>query len=56
MLTMEQRSAIVDFLSVYMGKEKKVMMQSVVHPSLQSVATAHTMAGWVEAGRVEKPL
>lgn len=42
MLTMEQRSAIVDFLSVYMGKEKKVMMQSVVHPSLQSVATAHT--------------
>jgi DNA primase small subunit len=34
-LTMEQRSAIVDFLSVYQGKDKKVVMQSAVHPSLQ---------------------
>ena len=34
-LTHDQRSAIVDFLSVYMGKEKKVIMGSTIHPSLQ---------------------
>jgi DNA primase small subunit len=35
-LSHDQRAAIVDFLSVYMGKEKKVVLTSgQLHPSLQ---------------------
>jgi DNA primase small subunit len=41
-LSHDQRAGIVDFLSVYAGKEKKVILTWDIHPSLQS-AIMHTL-------------